>query len=302
MSVTAATYINSIRDEIPDLVYDGSNNPLPATDGDLFKSQTLLNWISRAVKDLARRTGYCVTDWFAAPLVANQPVVVIDQKFVQFTSANAKQWQLRRMNEAYTIYPSRASGSQPFWYGAHKQTDHMEFYVYPTVTTSDPTSTLSSGISASDTSLTVASVTNFLSFGFVQIDSEIIQYQSITGTTLTALLRGTCGTTAATHSSSATVQHLGFWGKGPRMPLDVTATTSIVELPLAWQHIIELYVLTRCARTQGDWAAAQGYQREYDKEVEMILADPLWRPNTGMQIPADGAMLGPLAYGSVVVP
>lgn len=305
MSVTAATYINSIRDEIPDPVYNGSGVPQPASDGGLFRSQTLLAWINRAVKDVARRTGWCIVDWFAAPLTAGQPVVVIDQKFMQLTSANANQWQLRRMNEAYTIYPARATGSQPFWFGGHKQTDHMEFYVYPTISTSDPTSTVSNvgGITASSSSLTVASAANFLSFGFVKIDDEIIQYQTITGTVLSALLRGCCGTTAATHAQGATVQHLGFWGKGPRMPVDVAATTDIVELPLAWQHVIELYVLERCARTQQEFQGASVYRREYDQQVEMILGDPGWRYSQGMQIPAYGqGLLGPLAWGQVIIP
>lgn len=302
MSVTAATYINSIRDEIPDPCYDGSGNPLPATDGGLFRSQTLLAWLNRAVKDVARRTGWCVVDWFACQLVIGQPVVALDQKWMQLTSANANQWQLSRLNEAYTISPSRPSGSQPFWFGSHKQTDHMEFYVYPTISASDPTSTLSAGISAAVTSLQVASVTRFLSFGFVQIDNEILQYQTITGTTLSALLRGCCGTTAATHSLGATVQHLGFWGKGPRMPLEITAATDIVELPLAWQHLVELYVLERCARAQSDFAAAGVYHQGYSEQMEMILADPGWRPSQGVQIPAyGGAIMGPLAWGNTVI-
>ncbi len=305
MSTQAGLLVNSIRDEVPDPVYDGSNNPLPATDGTLFKSQTLLNWCSRGVKEVARRTGWSVVDWFAAPMTAGQPVVVIDQKFLQLTSANANQWQLRRMNEAYTIYPARATGSQPFWFGQHKQTDHMEFYIYPTISTSDPVTTLSTigGINASASSLTVASAANFLSFGFVQIDNEIIQYQTIVGGLLSALLRGCCGTSAATHAQGASVQHLGFWGKGPRMPIDIVTTTDLVELPLAWQYLVELYVLERCARTQQDFQGAAQYGKQFSEQLEEINGDPSWRYNQGMQIPAYGqGLLGPLAWGQVIIP
>jgi hypothetical protein len=66
-------------------------------------------------------------------------------------------------------------------------------------------STLSSGISATDTSLTVASGTNFPNVGVVQIDTEIIAYTGKSTNTLTGLVRGYNGTTAATHSSSAGV-------------------------------------------------------------------------------------------------
>jgi len=67
------------------------------------------------------------------------------------------------------------------------------------------TSTLSSGINASVTSLTMASSTSFPSSGTVQIGSELITYTGNSGGTLSGLTRGANGTTAAIHSSGATV-------------------------------------------------------------------------------------------------
>ena len=67
------------------------------------------------------------------------------------------------------------------------------------------TSTLSSGINSSVTSLTMASSTSFPSSGTVQIGSELITYTGNSGGTLSGLTRGAKGTTAATHSSGATV-------------------------------------------------------------------------------------------------
>ena len=67
------------------------------------------------------------------------------------------------------------------------------------------TSTLSSGINASVTSLTMASSTSFPSSGTVQIGSELIIYTGNSGGTLSGLTRGANGTTAAIHSSGATV-------------------------------------------------------------------------------------------------
>jgi hypothetical protein len=67
------------------------------------------------------------------------------------------------------------------------------------------TSTLSSGINASVTSLTMASSSSFASSGTVQIGSELITYTGNSGGTLSGLTRGATGTTAAIHSSGATV-------------------------------------------------------------------------------------------------
>jgi hypothetical protein len=66
-------------------------------------------------------------------------------------------------------------------------------------------STLSSGINASVTSLTIASSTSFASSGTIIIDSEIISYTGNSGGTLSGLSRGASGTTAASHSSGAQV-------------------------------------------------------------------------------------------------
>ena len=67
------------------------------------------------------------------------------------------------------------------------------------------TSTLSSSINTSVTSLTMASSTSFPSSGTVLIDNELITYTGNSSGTLSGLTRGASGTTAATHSSGATV-------------------------------------------------------------------------------------------------
>ena len=67
------------------------------------------------------------------------------------------------------------------------------------------TSTLSSSINTSVTSLTMASSSSFPSTGTVIVGSELITYTGNSGGTLTGLTRGALGTTAASHSSGATV-------------------------------------------------------------------------------------------------
>jgi len=67
------------------------------------------------------------------------------------------------------------------------------------------TSTLSSNINTSVTSLTMASSSSFPSTGTVIIGSELITYTGNSSGTLSGLTRGASGTTAASHSSGATV-------------------------------------------------------------------------------------------------
>lgn len=66
--------------------------------------------------------------------------------------------------------------------------------------------TLSSGISATATTIPLTSATNFpVTGGYIKIDSEEIFFSSVSGSNLVSCTRGVNGTTAATHNVSAAV-------------------------------------------------------------------------------------------------
>lgn len=69
----------------------------------------------------------------------------------------------------------------------------------------DGITTLTAGISNSDTTLPVASTTNFLNAGALLIGSEIITYAGKTTTSFTGCLRGQFNSTAAAHLSGVYV-------------------------------------------------------------------------------------------------
>ena len=91
------------------------------------------------------------------------------------------------------------------------------------------TSTLSSGINASVTSLTMASSSSFPSSGTVQIGTELITYTGNSGGTLSGLTRGAVGTTAAIHSSGATVTDASNF-----FSWNAAASGDIVTAPGLW--------------------------------------------------------------------
>jgi len=91
------------------------------------------------------------------------------------------------------------------------------------------TSTLSSSINTSVTSLSMASTTSFPSSGTVIIGSELITYTGNSGGTLTGLTRGANGTTAASHSSGATVTDASNF-----FAWNAAASGDIVTAPGLW--------------------------------------------------------------------
>jgi hypothetical protein len=72
------------------------------------------------------------------------------------------------------------------------------------------TATLGSTITSTATSITVSSVANLATAGFIKIDNETISYPNIVGSQLVNCARGQNGTTAASHTSGAalTVQNI----------------------------------------------------------------------------------------------
>jgi hypothetical protein len=93
------------------------------------------------------------------------------------------------------------------------------------------TSTLSSSINTSVTTLTMASASSFPTSGTVIIGSELITYTGVSGNTLTGLTRGANGTTAASHSSGATVSDAsGYAGWNTAVSGDVVTAPGIWSL------------------------------------------------------------------------
>jgi hypothetical protein len=105
-------------------------------------------------------------------------------------------------------YMSREDGSCTAITGAAQFTNVMLGRGTFTVTAirylPSPT-TLSANITNTDTTLTVGDTTGYAPRGRIAIDSELIAYTGTTATTFTGAKRGMDGTTAAAHSSGATV-------------------------------------------------------------------------------------------------
>ena len=70
---------------------------------------------------------------------------------------------------------------------------------------------LNGAINNSAATITVDSTTGFPATGTISIDSELITYAGLTGTTFTGCGRGANGTTAASHSDNAIVTNASSW-------------------------------------------------------------------------------------------
>lgn len=106
---------------------------------------------------------------------------------------------------------------------------------YPTAAT-----TLNGALTATATSITVLSTTNYQSDGRIMIDKELINYASIDSTHFLGVTRGVDGTTATTHTTGTTVGqyqcNLSATGGVPNLtsPLNQRVVEENVQLQEAW--------------------------------------------------------------------
>jgi hypothetical protein len=121
--------------------------------------------------------------------------------------------------------------------------------------------TMSGSIDADDTSCTVSTTLPVGQNGYIKIDNEWIQYSGAvrtTSTVLSNLVRGCLGTTAASHSSSPTVN----WGVVVHRP-DIFEF--MMDYGVSFMHLLRL--------TKGSSTEAERHQwmvRWFDPKAEMF--------------------------------
>ena len=304
MSVTAGSIVNSVRDLVPDPVY-ASGVPNPDADGGITRASSLYRWLDAGVRVVAQKTQWTVTDWTAVQLVQSQPFYSLDSKWHRAEYGFVNLWPVEFIPETATIYPTRASSSQPLWATWHRHTDHLEVGCYPVINASDPVTTLTVNMDAVTTSpISVSSTIGFLTRGWIQIDSELMVYQTVaSSTSVSVITRAQAGTTAAAHTAGADVSHLGFWIYGRRVPTAIVNSTSVVELPSGWTNLLETYLLAHVRRSENEHGEARALMKEFTEGCAAIAADPGWKVSQGTQIRAYGEpSLGPLWQGNIVVP
>ena len=104
---------------------------------------------------------------------------------------------ITRISEStYSTIPNKNTNGRPIQVWINRQTG-----LSPAVAST----TLDGGISSTDTTITVANGASLPPAGFVTIGSEVIGYQNIVGNQILNAWRGQNGTTAAAHSTGASV-------------------------------------------------------------------------------------------------
>jgi len=127
------------------------------------------------------------------------------------TGQNQVDINITRISEStYSTIPTKNATGRPIQVWIDRQSGNTNAVASTTIT---------SGISATDTTITVFSAAGLPSQGYIQIDSEIILYQNVSGNQLLNCFRGQNNTTATSHAITATVTrvflpNINIWPTG----------------------------------------------------------------------------------------
>jgi hypothetical protein len=139
--------------------------------------------------------------------IPNNTIDLLDMVIRQNNGSASNQVDINisRISEStYSTIPNKLTTGRPIQVWINRQTAMTN--AVATTTLANNTGT----VSATATSINVASSANLPSAGFVLIGTEVISYPNIVDNTLTNCARGQNGTTAATHTNgdSVTIQNL----------------------------------------------------------------------------------------------
>ncbi len=127
----------------------------------------------------------------------NDTIDLLDQ-VIRTSNGNSNQIDINisRISEStYSTLPNKLGQGRPIQVWINRQSGQSNATAI----------TLSGNVTSSDTSITLSSVVGLASAGFIKIDNEVISYPNILGNTLTNCARGQDNTTAAAHTSGASV-------------------------------------------------------------------------------------------------
>lgn len=125
-----------------------------------------------------------------------ETIDLLDQVVRTGTGTTQIDININRISEStYSTIPNKNASGRPIQVWINRQSGESNATV----------ATVTSTVGANDTIIPVTNISALPSAGFIQIDSEIIGYSAINGSSLVYCARGQRGTTAASHSGGAAI-------------------------------------------------------------------------------------------------
>lgn len=233
---TASTLISDLQTRLGD------------TAGDKFTSAVLLSWLEEAEKEFLLGAGLVLRAFNLQTVSANQDSFALPSTCIEVDSIVNHRGLTRKLKYvnphdfvAQQTYVTNAIGDPVLWTELVNEGGTRRIYVWPRYSQASKTTTTGSTIYASVTTVNCASTGNLRSYGYVEINSEKIEYTAKTASTLTGCRRGVDQTTAASHASGDAVTQLDIEILHRREPTSLATVTQEPEISQIYHEKLKLY-------------------------------------------------------------
>ena len=265
-----------------DDIQSKSVNPLVSTSNIIYELNAQMN-------EYAKYT-YGLQDIYSVPVTSNDqfidgaPLALRSQAYKYaylITRGWAQPLDIRGQRDITPVFHGLTIRSVGGWMMVMNEVNKQRIFLHPMAGASYNTTTLTAGITSSDTTIPVTATGSFINTGGrITIDNEKILYEYKDATNFYGCVRGLEMTTAASHSNVATVKENNLVINYSRLPQPLTVTDTPSSDDLAAEvEIVDDHIEGVCNKTavplliKIDPARATAIKLEADKQFEQYKLD-----------------------------
>lgn len=243
---------------------------LPDSDGGFISAGAIYRWLNAGLEIIARGTGG-FQDYSAIGSTINQPLYQIPANWNSITAIWYDGYWMQGGDPGY--FWRRNSITSQVLANAHisHNAGRTILEVYPQPARTSLITTLAAPMSATDTTATLTSATFTLPFGFVSIGSEIMAYATISGNTLTGLIRGLGGTSIISHLTNEVATECNIAWMGKRQSSQTFSpgqSTTTLPITSGWDQLLVQYIAGRAKIVEHDMQSMMQFNQDMEKQVK----------------------------------
>lgn len=145
----------------------------------------------------------------------------------------------------------------------------LRYRIWPPPSATSTSTTLSGAITAGTVSISIVSTSGWRTRGWALVDSEKFYYQDLDTSTkqLKLCRRGQGNTTAASHSSGATIKQCDVILKYTRRPAALSSDADVPEINQRFHKYLLNYALAEALELDGRPEQAETFRKQWEKAI-----------------------------------
>lgn len=267
MSTTLGTVLTDVR------------NRLNESSARFWQDAELTALINEAGRVLAVDT-LCLQAEQTYPTVAYQPNYALPNNFISALSVQYQEkYDLTALKDYDEHREMRGTTEQstgtPYYYWIQPDAEASAalgwLMIDPVPTSGGAETTLDGDITASSSTINVASASDFENQGTFILDSEVVRFRYKSTNALSVLTRGSENTAATSHSSGVAVYLRDLRMRYNCTPEALSTTSSYLQIPDKWLDAMKDWVIAHSFYKDSNYPSGDRYMQVYNARMAEVV-------------------------------